>query len=117
MNHLNFSLFITSEKAVQRLYAEATNKRLFGPPYARVSLGEPLKADPLVGAFISQAGYARSFPLASSTHDGGLNKNMIKYMEDAMNSYIQGQTPQSALDKMTQGFNQVLSNYGLVSAR
>ena len=112
-----FLSYITSEKAVQKMYAEATNKRLFGPPYARVSLGEALKADPFVGAYITQAEYARSFPLASATFDTGLNKRMIQYMEDAMNSYIQGTTPASALEKMSQGFNQVLSDYGLVSAR
>ncbi len=112
-----FLKYLTSEETVKRLYSEAVKTRLFGPPYALKNIGTQLESDPFVGAYIQQAEYARSFPLASKTHDNGLNDQMIGYMEDAINSTIQGNAPSEALNTMSQGFQQVLSRFGLATSR
>lgn len=111
-----FVKFLTNRESAVKLYTEASKNRLFGEPYARVDLASSLASDPYVAAFIQEAPTAKSFPLASRTHDNGLNDKLIKYIEDAVNSVQNGDSPKSALDTVAGGFNQVFSQYGLTTA-
>lgn len=111
-----FIKYLTGSDAATKLYAEASKNRLFGEPYARMELSGSLSQDPFVGAYISQAASARSFPLASRTFDDGLNTKLIKYLEDAVNTLSSGNSATSALETMHSGFSQVLSTYGLSAA-
>jgi len=108
-----FVKYLTSRETVTMLYAEEAKARLFGQPYARVDLASTLVGDPYIGAYITQAATAKSFPLASRTFDNGLNDKLIKYMEDAVNAVGIGTAPTEALSTMSQGFTQVLGSYGL----
>jgi multiple sugar transport system substrate-binding protein len=108
-----FLQYLTSKDAVIKLYTEASKQRLFGEPYALIELGSSVASDPFVGAYIKQAPHARSFPLASLTHDNGINDRMIQYMKDAINSVDKNVAPSQALNTMAKGFQQVLSSYGL----
>lgn len=108
-----FLSYLTSRETVTRLYTDESKVRLFGEPYARKELGSSLEADPYVGAYIKQANAAKSFPLASRTFDNGINDKLIKYLEDAINGYIQGSAPGAALETATAGFRQVLGSLGL----
>lgn len=108
--------YITSRDVVVRLYTEEAKARLFGEPYARVDLASSVAHDPYVGAYVSQASKAKSFPLASRTFDNGINDKLIKYMTDAVNGMAAGSAPQAVLSTMASGFTQVLGQYGLVSA-
>lgn len=110
---MTFLQYLTSKEAAVKMYSEAAKQRLFGEPYALVELGSSVSTDPFVGAYIKQAQNARSFPLASLTHDNGINDRMVKYMEDAINSVDQNISPSEALNTMSQGFQQVFSSYGL----
>lgn len=109
-----FLKFLSSRESVIKLYTEASKTRLFGEPYARLDLAETLKTDPYVGAYISQASNAKSFPLSSRTFDNGLNDKLIKYLEDAVNSVDSGAAPSAALRTASAGFNQVFGTYGIV---
>ncbi len=113
---LEFLKYVTSKDTAVKLYTSISKLRLFGEPYARIDLGKNLSSDPLVGAYISQAPTAKSFPLASRTFDNGINDNLIKYLKDAVNSLNNGNSPASALDTAQAGFTQVLAPYGLSSA-
>lgn len=111
-----FLKFLTSKEGATILYSEAQKSRkLFGEPYARMDLGETLKTDPYVGAYISQAQSAKSFPLASRTFDNGLNDKMIVYLQDAINGRSNGSSENERLETMSSGFRQVLSTYGLTT--
>lgn len=112
-----FLKYLTNEENTMLMYAEAAKTRLFGPPYARKELGSQLLSDPFAGAYIEQAPYARSFPLASNTYDNGLNDNMIQYLENAINAISTGSSPTEALATMSQGFQQVLSKNGLATSQ
>lgn len=111
-----FVKFLTSRESAQKMFTQESNIRLFGEPYARIELGSSIQADPYVGAYISQAATAKSFPLASRTFDNGINDRMIKYMEDAVNGMRDGAAPSAVLITVASGFKQVLSGYGLVSS-
>jgi len=111
-----FLKFLTSKEGSTIMYSEAQKSRkLFGEPYARVELGDTLKSDPYVGAFISEAPTAKSFPLASRTFDNGLNDKMIVYLQDAINGKSNGSSEAERLTTMAAGFRQVLSTYGLIT--
>lgn len=111
-----FVKYLTSRETAVKLYTEISRSRLFGEPYARVDLGTSLDGDPLVGSYVKQAQTAKSFPLASRTFDNGINDKLIKYLEDAVNSVVAGNSPAKALETAQSGFSQVLSTYGLSSA-
>ena len=111
-----FLKYLTSREVASKLYSEAGKTRLFGEIYARTDLGSTIEADPFAGAYAKQAKAAKSFPLSSRTFDNGLNDKLIKYLEDAVNSVAAGSAPTGALETASQGFRQVLGQYGLTSS-
>jgi multiple sugar transport system substrate-binding protein len=107
--------FLSSKETLRRFYSAASDNpgRLFGEPFSRIDMADQLTTDPLVGAYITQAPLAKSWYLASYTHDNGLNDQIIKYYEDAINAINQGETADDVLTTVEQGVAQVLSQYGL----
>ncbi|MFH0749972.1 MAG: sugar ABC transporter substrate-binding protein [Candidatus Gottesmanbacteria bacterium] len=111
-----FTKFLTSKEGATIMYSEAQKARkLFGEPYALVELGTTIKDDPYIGAYISQAATAKSFPLASRTFDNGLNDKLIVYLQNAINGKTTGSSEAERLETMTAGFKQIFSTYGLVT--
>lgn len=106
-----FLKFLTSSEAEKLLYGKAAEVRLFGLPYSRVDMQQELINDPLVGAFVSQGPYYKSWYLNSSTRDQGLNDEMIKYYEDAVNSANSNFDPLTSLQTTSKGVQQVLEKY------
>lgn len=106
-----FLKFLTSQEAEKILYQKASETRLFGLPYSRVDLQGELLNDPLVGAFVAQGPYYKSWYLNSSTRDQGLNDEMIKYYEDAVNATAGSGDPLNALTTTAKGIQQVLDKY------
>lgn len=112
-----FLKFLSEKENMQKLYTlQMQSGRAFGEPYSRTDMAQSLTDNPILGAFILQAPQSRSFPLASRTYDNGINDRLIKYLEDAVNSLSTGGSPESALSTASRGFQQILSQYGLVAA-
>ncbi len=110
-----FVKYMTSKETASKLYTQASSVRLFGEPYARIELANTITEDPYLGAFVKQATYARSFPLASRTFDSGLNDKLIQYLTDGVNGMTNGGSPTQVLTTVSQGFRQVLSSYGIAT--
>jgi len=108
-----FLNYLSSPAVLQKLYQAESNLRLFGEPFPRVDMAEQLKAQPMVGPFIDQAPFARNWYLSSNTADNGINQQVIKYYEDAVNAVNAGGDALNALKTTTQGVSQVLTRYGL----
>lgn len=108
-----FVKFFTSAETQTLLYQQASNSsnRLFGLPYANVNLQSQLLNDPLTGAFVIQGPYYKSWYLASGTKDQGINDEMIKYFEDAVNATAGGADPRGTLETAKKGIDQVLDKY------
>lgn len=106
-----FLKFLTSVEAEKVLYEHASKTRLFGLPYSRVDLQKELINDPLVGAFVAQGPYYKSWYLNSTTRDQGLNDEMIKYYEDAVNATNNNFNPQEALQTASKGIQVTLDKY------
>lgn len=107
-----FLKYLVSQETMVALYTEVAKSRLFGEPYSRKDLASTLANESLVGPFVSQAENAQSFYMCSRTYDNGINDRIIQYFEDAVNSLSLGTSPQSALETVTSGIQQVLSQYG-----
>lgn len=95
-----FVKFLQKEETLTKFYSEAAKSpgRFFGEPYPKVSMAAKLASDPIVGAYIADAPYMRSFPMASRTFDNGLNDQIIKAYEDAVNATVRGTPAKNALE-------------------
>ncbi len=114
----DFLKFISTKDSLQKMYQSAAQSRQYGEPYPRVDMATLLSSDKIFGAFVSQAPDSQSWYLDSRTFDGatGINSQMSKYFEDAVNSINKGTDIARALATLTPGVSQVLSTYGLAPA-
>jgi len=105
--------YLTQKETLIKFYTQASAARLFGEPYPRPDMQDLISSDPILGGIIRLAPNAKSWYLASRTHDGetGINSRIGDYYLDAINA---GDTV-SALQTTAAGVQQVLSQYGLVS--
>ncbi len=110
-----FLAYLSREDNLTKMYTAAAKIRAFGEPYPITSLGNTIENEPVVGTFIKQAPYAKNWYLSSATYDNGINDRIIKYYQDATNRIVQGASPSEVTPTLTQGINQVLSQYGLVT--
>lgn len=112
-----FLKFISSKESLQKMYQNAASSRAFGEVYPRVDMANLLASDSNANAVVSQASYAQSWFLASRTFDGptGINSQINKYFEDAVNAVNSGSSAEDALTTVAAGVTQVLSQYGIIS--
>lgn len=111
----DFIKFLSQKENLKKLYTYEAQTRLFGEPYPTKSLAKDLESDPVVGAFVKQGSYAKSWYLCSFTHDNGLNDRMIKYYQDAINGVIQGKDANQVLEPLQSGVTQVLGQYQITA--
>ena len=104
--------FLSSPDIMPKLYHQAIGpQRGFGEPYSRIDLADSLKSDKNVAPFISQAPIARSWYLASFTHDGdqGLNAQLSSLFAQAV-------AKKTSVASMATDINRILSAYGITAA-
>lgn len=109
-----FLKYLTSAPIQKQLYQQASSIRAFGLPYSNVTIQKEIEDDQVsgVGSFVKQAPNYKFWYLASNTQDQGINDEMIKYYEDAVNAVVfQGSSPLSALDTAQKGVQQTLDKY------
>lgn len=108
--------YLSSKEVMVKLHSSAatTMPRLFGEIYARTDLKDSIATDPYMSAFVQDAPKAQSWYLASKTFDNGLNDQIVKYYEDAINAVNTGKsTLQEALATADKGVKQVLQQFGV----
>ncbi|MBW7955102.1 extracellular solute-binding protein [Patescibacteria group bacterium] len=107
--------YLSSPDALQKLYSDASKERNFGEIYPRVDMANMLADSPYVAAYLADAPYAQDWYMNSMTHDNGLNDQIIKYYQDAINAVVLGRANslQEALPVVAQGLLQVLRQYNL----
>lgn len=107
---LAFLKFLTSKTSQEVLYSEQVKTRLFGEPYSFKEFAPRLK-DTELNIFLSQAPSAVSSYFVDSTNDNGLNSQLNKYLENAVNSISDNTSAESAALTLEDGFAQVMSQY------
>ena len=110
--------YLSSAKAQQLLFEAAAKDREFPQAPAHKSLSSIAQNNPFVAPFSQAIDTAKTFYTASDTRDSktSLNSRLDKYLEDAINGIALGQNITQTLDTLSKGFNQVLVQYGLISA-
>lgn len=106
-----FLRFLVEKDNLTKLYEQESKIHRFGEPYSRVDLGSLLAQNEYVGAVIKQADSFVSFPAISRTFDNGLNDEIVQYLENAVNSTIQGVSYGEALNTAKKGVDQVFEKY------
>lgn len=108
-----FVKYLQSDEVLIKFYNESTKSpgRFFGEPYPKISLASKLTSDPIVGAYIADAPFAKSFPMVVRTFDNGLNDQVIKAYEDAVNVTLGGAAAKGALETTAKNIAKVFSRF------
>ena len=111
----NFLKYLSNKEVLEKLYNQASKTRMFGEPYPRQEMEILLKDHPIIGTTIYGAKTAQTWFLQSRTWDGptGINSQINKYFEDAINLVNTGKEAKVALEPVAAGVIQVLSQYGI----
>ncbi len=108
-----FLKFLSSRETLQKLYAAETQLRTYGEPYPRIDMANLLSSDPVMGAFVTQAPRYVSWYMSDKTEDEGINDQISKYYEDAVNAIGLGSSVQAVIDTLAQGVQQVLTKFSV----
>jgi multiple sugar transport system substrate-binding protein len=106
-----FLKFLAQKESLAKLYENQTKVRPIGTVYSRADMINLLAQDEYLGAIVKQADNFLSLPLVSRTFDNGLNDEIIKYLENAINSTIQGVSYEEAFNTAKKGVDQVINKY------
>ncbi len=106
-----FLKYLSTPEVLRKFYNDASQYRAFGEIYPRTDMASELQSSELVGAYVEDAPLAKSWYMSSFTHDNGLNDQIIKYYEDAINAVLAGENAEKALEPTTTGVTSVLSKY------
>lgn len=106
-----FLEFLSSKEVLQKLYSQASTQRLFGEVYPRMDMADLLAKDPYVGAYVEQANSGVSWYLSSRTFDNGINDQIIKYYQDAVNGIVGGKNNSDVMPTLSTGVSSVLNAY------
>ncbi len=114
-NAWNFLKFLSTKQSLEKMYNQASKTRMFGEPYPRQDMESLLKDHPVIGSTITGSRSAQTWFLQSKTWDGptGINSQINKYFEDAVNLVNSGKESKIALEPVAAGVIQVLSQYGI----
>jgi len=86
--------FITREEQQKLIYSEASNYRVFGPPYSSMGLKSELSENPYLAPVLDTAAFAQTNELAGRAG----NRRQVDAMKEAVNSVLGGRiTPEQAL--------------------
>jgi len=108
-----FLAYLSSKEGQTKMYEIQSNIRMFGTPYSRIDLADLLIQDPYLGPVIKQAAEDRyiSLPLITNTFDDGLNDEVIRYLENAINGASQGVSYGEAMKTAKAGIDQLFLQY------
>jgi len=104
-----FLRFLVEKENLVKLYENQAKTRLFGEPYSRVDLAEQLIQNEYLGAVIKQADSYVTLPVVSRVFDKSMNDDIVKYLENAVNSTANGGSYSEAMKNVQSGVNQVLT--------
>lgn len=112
---LKFLKYLQENETLVKLHNEAVriSDRYDGMPYPKKSLAPYIASDPIFGAFITDAPFMRSFPVASNTLDNGINDEMIKIYQEAVTATLSGGDAAASLTKAAGSITKVLAKYPL----
>lgn len=112
-----FVSFLASARAQQLLFESAVRERGLAQVPANKAVAQLASQNPFASALIPGLPNAKTFYTADYTRDNetALNSRLVKYLEDAVNAAAKKQDAEKIAQTLNAGFNQVLSQYRLVT--
>jgi len=113
-----FLTYLASAEAQQFIYQAAAKERGIPQPPANKGVYQTVSDNLLLKPYLDSFSTAQTFYTASLTHDSdtAINSRLIQYLANAVNAYATNQDTDETINTLNLGFNQVLSQYGLVQA-
>ncbi|HEV2339525.1 MAG TPA: extracellular solute-binding protein [Patescibacteria group bacterium] len=110
---LLFMKYLAQKDTLTKLYTEEAKTRAFGELYPRSDFAGFLQDNQLLYPFLKQATNAQSSLFAGDTYDTtGMNAKLNQYLGGAVRGVLGNTSPETAVQTLTQGVSQVLSQYG-----
>lgn len=106
--------YLSSDEVLKKLYSNQSQVRAFGEPYPKKSMVADISS-PYLGAVYEHADEAQNWYMNSYTHDNGVNDQIIKYYQDAINAIIAGKDMEEIVTTLSQGISQITRQYGVTS--
>lgn len=106
-----FLKYLSTPEVLRKFYNSASQYRAFGEIYPRIDMTSELQNSDTVAAYVEDAPLAKTWSMASFTHDNGINDQIIKYYEDAVNAVLSGADVNKALETTKTGISTVISKY------
>lgn len=113
-----FLVFLSEKEQQLKLHEAQAAVRPFGQAYSRVDMADLLKDHPYLAPVVSQAqdDIYVSLPVAARTFDGGMNDEILQYLENAITSTEEGVDYGAALSTASQGITTVLGRFNVVQS-
>jgi len=108
-----FLEYLASAEGLRQFYQAASQVRDFGEIYPLTNLASELTTNPYLEPLVKQAQSADYWYLCSDTYDAGPNDLVIKYYEDALNSFAESGPSNEALETLQAGVSQLVEQYKL----
>ena len=108
-----FAKYLEEDQTLIKIYTEAVKDpdRVVGLPYPKVNLAQKLAQDPIVGAYVTDAPFMRSFPMASNTFDNGMNDEIVKAYDEAIKASLSGTPANRALEAAAKTIQNIFTKY------
>jgi multiple sugar transport system substrate-binding protein len=106
-----FLKYMSSKEVMTKRFEAQSKVRLFGQAYSRVDLASSLSSNEYLSVLLNQADNMFSLPIVSRTYDNGLNDEVVKYLENAVNSTLQGVAYNEAMKSAGLGITEVFAKY------
>jgi multiple sugar transport system substrate-binding protein len=103
---LIFMEFLSRPQTQEKLFSEQSKTRAFGEPYSIKNLAEKLK-DSDAFVFADQSGTSVSTPFTDGASDNSSNNKFNEFLKESINSVLSGDSEESGVEKLIQGYNQV----------
>ncbi len=106
-----FLKYMSEKETMTKLYELQTKSRQYPTASSRVDLASIQSQNVFLEAVIKQGKFYKSIPTIALTYDNGLNDEINQYIENAINSTINGESYKTALKTAKEGIEQVLNRY------
>lgn len=105
--------YLAQKDTMTKHFELQARSRLFGEAHSRVDLKELMVQNEYLRPVVRQGEVYVTVPVISRTYDNGLNDEIIKYLENAVNTTVQGVSYDSAFQTAAAGVAQVFTRYNI----
>lgn len=105
--------FLTSSKVLQTINLQRVQTGFFPRAYPRVEMASQQLNDPLLAPAITQGTFYKSWYITSVNGGSGMSQELTDLYKSAIDSVLQGSSPESALSNISGSIKAIMTKYGV----